>query len=392
MKEQNPPAGWIYRPLAFLCRVVSRLLFRLEVEESGDIPREGPLLLLSSHQGMVDFILLIAALRGRRIRFVATQRQFRNPKLHWAYVRLRMIPKVQFHTDPRCVMGILRALKGGGTVGIFPAGQTSMCGTPEGMTPAVAHLVKKAGVPVCTASIHGGFFTWPRFGHGWNRGRTQVRLRLAFSPAELKALPEEEIYEKIVRDLDYDDYAWQEKTGTRFSGKHRAGGYGNVLIRCPKCGKWGAMADRGNRVFCRSCGNGGTVGEDMRIRPDSGESRVFPTLKEWYAWQGEGIELPLTLPARCQRFDEDAFAYRDAGAGEITLTESAIAYRGTLAGEETELTVPIRDLPGLSAAPGKYLELYHQGYGLLRYVPKNAADGWRVTALKQEEEARFAQI
>lgn len=196
MKEQNPPAGWIYRPLAFLCRVVSRLLFRLEVEESGDIPREGPLLLLSSHQGMVDFILLIAALRGRRIRFVATQRQFRNPKLHWAYVRLRMIPKVQFHTDPRCVMGILRALKNGGTVGIFPAGQTSMCGTPEGMTPSVAHLVKKAGVPVCTASIHGGFFTWPRFGHGWNRGRTQVRLRLAFSPAELKALPEEEIYRK----------------------------------------------------------------------------------------------------------------------------------------------------------------------------------------------------
>lgn len=294
MKEQNPPAGWIYRPLAFLCRVVSRLLFRLEVEESGDIPREGPLLLLSSHQGMVDFILLIAALRGRRIRFVATQRQFRNPKLHWAYVRLRMIPKVQFHTDPRCVMGILRALKNGGTVGIFPAGQTSMCGTPEGMTPSVAHLVKKAGVPVCTASIHGGFFTWPRFGHGWNRGRTQVRLRLAFSPEELKALPEEEIYEKIVRDLDYDDYAWQEETGARFSGKHRAGGYGDVLIRCPKCGKWGAMADRGNRVFCRSCGNGGTVGEDMRIRPDSGESRVFPTLKEWYAWQGEGIELPLT--------------------------------------------------------------------------------------------------
>ena len=64
---------------------------------------------------------VFAAIKGRMAQFVATQRQFRNPKLHWLYVRLGVIPKMQFHTDPRCVMNILRVLKNGGAIVLSPA-------------------------------------------------------------------------------------------------------------------------------------------------------------------------------------------------------------------------------------------------------------------------------
>ena len=184
---------------------------------------EGPLLVLATHQGMMDFLLAFAALRGRKAQFVATMRQFRNPKLHWFYVRMGVIPKVQFATDPRCVMNILRVLKGGGTVVIFPAGQTSMWGVPGNISPAMAHLVKKAGVPVCTLGLRGGFFAAPRFG-GLRFGPTEARLDLTFTPDQLKGLSEEEIFATLQDKLDFNEYDWQKETGATFKGSHSIDG------------------------------------------------------------------------------------------------------------------------------------------------------------------------
>ena len=175
------PQNWLYVPVRWLCCLIARAAFGLRVTGRENLPPKGPLLVLATHQGMMDFMLAFAALKGRKAQFVATQRQFRNPKLHWLYVRLGVIPKVQFHTDPRCVMNIFRVLREGGTVVLFPAGQTSMWGVPGAIAPSIAHLVKKAGATVCTLGLRGGFFTAPRFG-GLHFGRTEARLERAFTP------------------------------------------------------------------------------------------------------------------------------------------------------------------------------------------------------------------
>ena len=98
------PQTWLYVPVRWLCCLIARAAFGLRVTGRENLPQKGPLLVLATHQGMMDFMLAFAALKGRKAQFVATQRQFRNPKLHWLYVRLGVIPKVQFHTDPRCFL------------------------------------------------------------------------------------------------------------------------------------------------------------------------------------------------------------------------------------------------------------------------------------------------
>lgn len=393
------PAGWLYLPLRWLSRLVCRLLFGLRVTGGEQIPGKGPLLVLSAHQGMVDFLLLIAALRRRRIRFVATERQFRDPKLHWFYVRLGLIPKVQFHTDARAVMGVFRTLRDGGTVGIFPAGQTSMCGVPAGIAPAIAHLVKRAEVNVCTVSLNGGFFTYPRFAPWFNRGRTEARLELTFTPAMLKTLSEKEIFEILRRRLDYDDYRWQEQTGARFHSRGRARGCDKILFRCPDCGGEGTIRAEKHRIFCAACGSAGTVGEDMHLVSRRAGSRFFSTLRDWYAWQehelARAMEEPdfrLSLAVRCQRFDAVRFAYVDAGTGTLELDRDRIGYRGALSGEQAEHFLRHETLPGCAAGPGKYLELYHPDAGLIRYVPQDPAEGWRVTQIKAAQELIHRQL
>ena len=211
------PQTWLYVPVRWLCCLIARAAFGLRVTGRENLPQKGPLLVLATHQGMMDFMLAFAALKGRKAQFVATQRQFRNPKLHWLYVRLGVIPKVQFHTDPRCVMNIFRVLREGGTVVLFPAGQTSMWGVPGAIAPSIAHLVKKAGATVCTLGLRGGFFTAPRFG-GLHFGRTEARLERAFTPQELRELSEEEILDRLERGLYFDEYAWQQETGKQYIG------------------------------------------------------------------------------------------------------------------------------------------------------------------------------
>ena len=376
-KSTTPkPRPLIYLLARWFCCVISKLLFRLKVTGQKSLPKEGPLLVMATHQGMMDVVLAVAALKGRKAQFVATMRQYRHPKLHWLYVRMGVIPKVQFHTDPRCVMNILRVLKGGGTVVIFPAGQTSMWGVPGNISPAMAHLVKKAGVPVCTLGLRGGFFSAPRFG-GLRFGRTEARLDLTFTPEQLKGLSEEEIF-AILRDkLHFDKYQWQKETGVRFKGKDLALGYDQMLLYCPKCGGVGTWHSEGDTVRCTACGNTGRIGSDMRMLPAGEGDRVFETLTQWYDWQEEQVvahiqkpDFLLEEPVTCRLFDEQAFSYRDAGTGRLLLDREGIRYEGTVDGQPVCLSIRHAHLPGLSAEPGVYVELYHEGYGLVRYIPQ----------------------
>lgn len=391
--ERKKPAAWLYLPLRWLCLLAGKLIFGLKVTGQDALPESGPVLLLSSHEGMTDFILLIAALKKRRVQFVATERQFRNPKLHWAYVRLGMIPKIQFHTDPRCVMGILRTLKNGGTVGIFPAGQTSMCGVPGAVSPAIAHLVKRCGATVCTAGLRGGFLTYPRFAGRFYRGKTEVHLERLYTPEQMKTVSEDEIFRTLTEKLDYDDYAWQESGHVRFRGGKRADGMDKILFRCPDCGADGTVRAQGNRIVCQNCGSAAAVGEDMHLHPEKPDSRFFTTLRDWYRWQEDILlknltagENALALNVRIQTFDEDAFAYTDAGEGVLRLDRETLRICGTVHGQETEISVSHDRLPGLTGDPREFLEIYHDGLGILRCRPGDPAEGWKITAVKAAQE------
>ena len=88
------PKAWLYAVVVCLCTLLAKVLFRLKITGQKSLPKEGPLLVMATHQGMMDFLLAFAALKGRKAQFVATMRQFRNPKLNWFYVR--------WVSSPRC--------------------------------------------------------------------------------------------------------------------------------------------------------------------------------------------------------------------------------------------------------------------------------------------------
>lgn len=380
------PNPVIYEAARVLARIF--LWFTGGFRCTGDtVPGEGPVLVLASHQGMLDFVPVGLALRGRRVRFVITERFLRGGLLSRFLRWMAVIPKTQFQADPRCVTQMLRTLRAGGTVGLFPAGQTSMCGVPGEISPVITKLVKKSGANVVAVRLQGSFFAKARFIRGIHRCPIHAEVKLLYTPEQLKTATEDEIYDAIYGSIYYDEFAWQEANQIKVRSQKRADGYDKVLYACPNCASLYTIKSEGNTVCCTACGAEATLGENMRLYWQD-DMNLPENLRDWYfrqqwaaeealAYPGYALEVPVTV------MDFPQGKETVAGIGTLVLDREGIRYTGSLL-EEQEHTFFLRreQLSGLVAKPGAFIELHHQEQGhLLRFYPKNPAQASHLKVL-----------
>ena len=366
------PLGLLYTAAAGVAGIFLRLACGLRVKRTGTIPKKGPLLLVASHQGMVDFAVTAAALLPRRLHFVCAEDFFRMAPLAPVLHAMGVIPKAQFQADPRCIASILRVLRRGGAVCIYPAGQTSMTGRPGDIVPHIARLSKKSGAHIAALRLHGGFFTRSRLARGLNRGRINAELQPLFSPQQLEEMGQDDVYHAICQAISFDEYRWQKETGALFHSRHRARGYENILTLCPRCGGRGTYTSRGNVVRCGHCGNAGTVGRDMRLHAEEGS--VLPeTLPQWHDmlrrdWEERlqrGVFV-MESGARSEKYDGRRFI--PGAPGHIRMDERELAIRLE---DGTAAALPHEKLEALRCLAGRYIEVECGALGILRLYLEN---------------------
>lgn len=355
---------------------------------TGDVlPKDGPLLVLASHQGMLDFVPVALALPGRRVRFVITDRFLRGGLLSRFLRWMAVIPKTQFQADARSISQMLRTLRAGGTVGLFPAGQTSMCGVPGEVSPVITKLVKKAGANVVAVQLHGSFFAKARFIRGIHRCPIHANVKLLFTPEQLKEASEEEIYDAIFSSIYYDEFTWQQMNQVKVRSKQRADGYDKVLYACPNCASLYTIRSQEHTVRCTVCGVAATVGEDMRLYWED-DMALPENLRDWYFRQQWAAEEALMHPGYELEAKVTVMDFPDGqeipvGQGKLLVDREGIRYSGSLMGEaEHQFSLRREQLSGLVAKPGCYVELYHSELGrLLRFQMANPAQATHVKVL-----------
>lgn len=100
---------------------MERMARRVEVEGAGNVPREGPVLLVANHPGLGDSLALFAATPRPDLRVVAAKRPFLDALPNTS----RYLLTVDEASPGR--LGVVRAagrhLKGGGAVLMFPGGK-----------------------------------------------------------------------------------------------------------------------------------------------------------------------------------------------------------------------------------------------------------------------------
>ena len=171
---KEPPV-FLYSLIRFLATVYTKLFLNLKVISVDPIPSQGPLILVCSHGGYLDFLCVAAAVQERSLHFLGADYYFQNKALGSFLRTLGVIPKQQFYPDLNSIASTIQVLKRGSAVVIFPAGQTSLDGTSLPIDPSIARLIRQAGVPLAALRIHGSYLTLSRFRRGArNSGRIEI--------------------------------------------------------------------------------------------------------------------------------------------------------------------------------------------------------------------------
>lgn len=148
---------------------------------------------------------------------------------------------------------MIKSLKEDHSVVLFPEGNRSFHGITGYIPPVTGKLVKTSRAALVTYRFEGGYFTQPRWGSSFRKGRLKGILAGYYSPEQLKKMSAEEITSLIKQDLYENAYESQKKDPVAFSGKNYCSGLEALLYHCPECHHNTTLQSDSNQLTC-SCG------------------------------------------------------------------------------------------------------------------------------------------
>lgn len=242
------------RVYAFVRAVLLRIaipMFRFEYDDLSGV--EGPYIILSNHNTDYDPIFIAGAFK-RHTYFVATENLTRMGFIGRFFIYFfNPIIHCKGKSGINTVKEILRAVKDGHNVCMFPEGNRSFNGLTNPIPDSTGKLIKKAGVTLVTFRIDGGYFTSPRWGVSRRRGRITGRKVAVYTPEMIGAMTADEINRAVRRDLYVDAYAVQKEQPIEFSGNRLAEKLESAVFMCPYCRNIGTLNSRGDFFGC-TCG------------------------------------------------------------------------------------------------------------------------------------------
>lgn len=103
-------------------RVFSEIFYKYEVIGEENIPNEGNIIIAANHKSNLDPIFLAAAIKNREVAAIAKKELFNIKPLGFILDKLNVIPINRDKPDVSTIKNILRAIKDGYVLGIFPEG------------------------------------------------------------------------------------------------------------------------------------------------------------------------------------------------------------------------------------------------------------------------------
>lgn len=158
---------WSYRVLRAIADEVLRVLFRVQINGTVNVPASGPFVVAANHLSWLDAPLLVIAFpRSPRINFVADATFVTDSSFRWFMGRLigGVLPLVtKGHGIPPASHVIQACLAIGGAVGFFPEGRYANSeAEPLRFHRGFAKAAIEANVPIVPVRVSGTRPLWLR--------------------------------------------------------------------------------------------------------------------------------------------------------------------------------------------------------------------------------------
>lgn len=326
----------IYLPFYILCR----LFFNYRFKPVGQI--SPPYIVVANHSNAWDqFLVSLPFGPGGHMYFLASEHIFRNARIasliNWLAAP---ISRTKGGSDASAVMSMLRWLKNGVSVCLFPEGENTFNGRTGPMHPSTAKLLKKAGVPVVTFRITGGHLSLPRWAHSRRRGIMEGTVAGIYRPEQLRDMSTDEINELLEHDLRVDAFASQKDDPVAYKGRRLAEGLEQFLYLCPVCGAVDSFKSSGSSFTCSRCG----LSVTYDVYGSFDEKAPFRDPASWDDWQERRLDelcaaggVVFSDGGAVLRRVEDGHVRTPAASGAVSLDASAL--------HVGELSFPLSGMP-----------------------------------------------
>lgn len=142
-------------------RAAAKSFFRLKVINYDKLIQEGPCIYVANHQSFID-PPLVGQLFEEPSHFLARKTLFDPAVMKVALPLLYTLPIDQEQPDPGSILKVLRLVKGGGRIVIFPEGARTTDGEMHDAMPGIGLIIGRlAGVPVQPIRIEGAYDSLP---------------------------------------------------------------------------------------------------------------------------------------------------------------------------------------------------------------------------------------
>lgn len=359
------PNAFLYYTVGFFAGLYYRWVHGLRVDRSAIRGIKPPFLVIAGHTSWLDFMTVTIALYPRRMNYLAAYNFYRYRTLKFFLGLMGVIPKYQFTSDTRAIIKAKNVISRNGILAILPHGCLSNDGRPGGFAASsTAKLIKMFKIPVIAVQINGGYLTRPRWTKRARRGRIDITVTKILDSGELGILSTQDVYRRVIRAIDFDDYRWQRKNNVTFRGRRLAEGAELVLYKCPKCNAEFTLRSSGNRLFCLECKNEAIMNNKMFFEPAGKESVIYDGFDNWFDFQQKSLlaeihepEFKISTTTTLLWNEPGKYGYQYMGHGHLSLTRDAVIYEGKVFEKTDTLYFDMKDILMVPFAAGDYFEI-----------------------------------
>lgn len=177
---------------------IALVIYRVKKVGEENIPKEGKYILCGNHVHALDAPVIVVTAK-RDIRFVAKEELYKNPFIRFIANTFDVIKIKRNTADTDAIKEILKALKSGQIVGIFPEGTRNGMKKNAGLKSGAAYMALKTDTKVIPVGVKGSFkpFTKVVLNYGKPMDFSQYKDRK--NDKEIQEKLTQEIMEEVIR-------------------------------------------------------------------------------------------------------------------------------------------------------------------------------------------------
>ena len=372
-RKIKKPSKWIVWPVRVAFQAISKKRNVKFVYDDDFLKmKDKQMIYLCQHRSKLDYIYVFAGLKRSDIHILCGYQNIFQRGIYPLLKKLGVIAKMLYQPDSQSVMQIMRAVKLGDSVMIFPEGIQSTSGSTHPINPATMKLLVKLRLPVTLITLKGAYFTRTRYSEDVKKGKITVRYSKLFDSSDFSRYTKEELYNKLLNNFQYNEFAEHQNNKIAFRGKEsNISGLDNIIYKCPDCLEEYNFVINGDSMTCQKCGFTVSMDEYYDIHSVKGEL-PFENIDLWYKWQRSVLskeilddsfimQTKVTLQKINTQKLKPNYSLEKHGEGILTLTNKGLTYCGTQDGEEVALFFEPKLVFSLTMSLKYDLDLYYNG-------------------------------